>query len=194
MKMKRLYNWVEQWGDTPHIRPVLFGLALIDSAILHMPLTAILVPLCLGQPRKAIQYASICTVGSVLGGTLGYGLGMALQSYGTEMIERVLHDPTLLERIHEFFGRWGTWGVFAAATTPLPYKLFSIASGFFGLNLSDFLLASVVGRTLHFFLIGGAMSYAGEHFKGRVEESMKWVVVGVVAFLVTVGYVGYKTL
>ncbi|MBA3071332.1 MAG: DedA family protein, partial [Nitrospirae bacterium] len=73
--LKRLYDWVLHWANTPYGIPALFLLAFAESSFFPIPPDVLLIALSLSIPKKAFKYAAVCTIGSVLGGVLGYILG-----------------------------------------------------------------------------------------------------------------------
>ena len=73
--VRRLYNWVLHWADTPYGVPALAVLCVVESSVFPLPPDPLLIALCLGASRRALRFAAIATVTSVLGGILGYGLG-----------------------------------------------------------------------------------------------------------------------
>ena len=75
---RRLYNWVLHWADTPYSMPALAAISFVESSFFPIPPDVLLMPLCLGNRRKAFWFATVCTVASVVGGIAGYAIGWGL--------------------------------------------------------------------------------------------------------------------
>ena len=74
--LRWLYDWVLHWGYTPYGIPALFLLAFAESSFFPIPPDVLLIALAMGMPSKAMRFAVVCTVGSVIGGMFGYFIGM----------------------------------------------------------------------------------------------------------------------
>ena len=166
----RLYNWMLRLAGNPHAAYWLFLLAFTESALFPIPPDIMLLPLCLANRHKAFYFGFICLIGSVLGGIGGYAIGYwffeaigkpILLSYG---YENALADVTAA---YQEFGRWF---VFISATTPIPYKVFTIASGALQLNLFDFIWVSFLGRGLRFMLVALLLFYFGANLRNFIEK------------------------
>lgn len=75
---RRLYDWVIHFAHTPHGERALFLLSFAESSFFPVPPDVLLAPLALGAPKKWFRFASLCSIGSVLGGILGYCIGIFL--------------------------------------------------------------------------------------------------------------------
>ncbi|MGI9014618.1 MAG: YqaA family protein [Phycisphaerales bacterium] len=155
---RRLYDWVLSFAHRPHAGTALFLISFAESSFFPIPPDVLLGPLCLGNRRKAMYFALITTIASVLGALLGYLIGMWL-------LEVALYVPGITqERIDwlssEFDERGDMW-VFVAALTPIPFKLLTITAGAAGMNLLTFVAACIVGRGLRFFLVAGIFWWIG---------------------------------
>ena len=129
----------------------------------------------------------LTTVASVLGGCLGYVLGVFLFSTVGEAIIEFYHAQTKFITTQQWFGRYGTWVILVAGFTPLPYKLFTISAGLVGMPLLPFVVASVVGRGARFFLVAGLIYWGGaslESFIRRYADRMGWGLVVLVVVVV----------
>lgn len=154
---RRLYDWVLSFSHSRHASSALFVLSFAESSFFPIPPDILLAPLCLGQRKKAIWFASITTLGSVLGAMLGYLIGWgawdALQDFLFSYVPGF--SRAHFETVEAWYRQWGIWVLFAAAFTPIPFKVFTIAGGVFAQSLVPFLLVSLVGRALRFFLVAG---------------------------------------
>src|SRR3989344_3754379 len=115
--------------------------------------------------KRWIYYLAITTIASAFGGVAGYLLGfLFFQTVGASIISfySLEHDMQVVE---ELFKENAFLAIFTAAFTPIPYKVFTIAGGFFQINIWVFLAASILGRGARFFIIGYLMSLYGERLK-----------------------------
>lgn len=183
--IKRLYHWVLGWADRPGGPIALGGIALAESFIFPIPPDVLLIPLCLGQPKKAFRFAAICTAGSVLGGMLGYWLGSALfDSVGARIIE--LYD---FADDYETLGRYYADNLVltlgSAGFTPIPYKVFTIAAGGFSVSFGAFVAISAVSRGARFFLVAGLIRLFGERIRVFIDRYFN--ILSIVLVLAVIG-------
>ena len=136
------------------------------------PPDVLLIPLCLGA-KKALRFAFICSVASVLGGLAGYAIG----AIGWESLQASFYAyvPGFTEakfENHPMVCRMGLALVFLAGFSPIPYKIFTIASGVLGMSLLPFLLASGLSKcSARFFLVAVLISKFGEPMKKKNRQS-----------------------
>ncbi len=125
---------------------------------------------------------------------LVYAIGFfAFAAIGQPILH--LYDPDLavFNQIQSLYDTWGFWGVLAAAITPIPYKVFPIASGVFKFNFLQFVLASIIGRSFRFCLVGSLIFWGGESIGISIEKYFDWVAWGFLAVLI-LGFVVLKFL
>lgn len=173
--LKRLYLWVMSWAETPYAVPALFLLALAESSFFPIPPDVLLLALALSVPTWSFRYAAWCTAGSVIGGVIGYFLGMVLWgSIEPFMFEWVM-KPEKFEHVMGIYREYGVEFVFVAAFTPIPYKVFTIAAGVAKVNLPLFVVASILGRGARFFLLATMLRYFGDRAKEFIDKYFGWV-------------------
>ncbi|MFQ5751993.1 MAG: YqaA family protein [bacterium] len=130
----------------------------------------LLIALAISKPSRALKFALICTVGSLSGGIVGYGIG----SFGYEAIGRPIvefyNGQELMEAIKHKYDLYGFWGVLVAAITPIPYKIFTISSGFFDFNFNEFIFASIIGRSFRFFAVASLIWKFGIPIKSFIDK------------------------
>ena len=126
----------------------LFVLAFMEASFFPVPPDVLLILLCLLNKNLFLFYALITTIGSVLGGILGYGIGYLGEHY---ILEK-LFSKKKIEKVHRLFNKYEAWAIFIAGFTPVPYKVFTIAAGVFYVNIKKFVLFSFLSRGLRFFL------------------------------------------
>lgn len=181
-----LYDRVMQWSRHKY---AVYWLALVsftESSFFLIPPDVMLAPMTLAKPEKAWYYAGLTTVTSVLGGLLGYVIGMM----AFHVIEPWLVSFGYIDSYHLaelWFAKWGLWAIFIAGFTPIPYKVFTIASGVAGMAIIPFIIGSTIGRGLRFFLVAGLMRWGG----ARLEVTLRsWIdrIGWATAILLLVGY------
>jgi len=153
--LQRIYNSCMEWIQTPAGIWVLFFIAVAESSFFPIPPDVFLIALCIGAPKKSMKFAAVCAAGSVIGGALGYGLGLAFMD---TLGQRILTLYGLEDKYHVVQGlyqQYDAWAVAAAGFTPLPYKLFTITAGAFKINFPTFMLVSLAARSARFFLVAG---------------------------------------
>jgi membrane protein YqaA with SNARE-associated domain len=163
---KQLYDWMLSWADSPYGVPALFGLAFAESSFFPLPPDVLLIALALGNPAHAWWYAAVATVGSVLGGALGYGIGW----YGGRPVLKKIMGQERVDVVHDYFQRYEAWAILIAGFTPIPYKIFTIGAGAFFVDFKTFMAASIVSRGGRFFLVAGAIQLLGPWMKDIIEK------------------------
>jgi len=191
--VRRFYNWGMEWVQRPHGVWILFLLAVAESSFFPIPPDVFLIVLAIGTPKRAFRYAAICSAGSVLGGVIGYGLGLLfMDSIGFRIVDLYgLADKYAVAQ--DLYRQYDAWAVGVAGFTPIPYKLFTITAGAFQINFWTFLLASIVSRTARFFLVAGFIFRFGapvRHFLERYFNLLSILFV----LLLAVGYLLLKWL
>ncbi|MCY3628982.1 MAG: DedA family protein [Rhodothermaceae bacterium] len=190
--IRRLYDWVLSWAETPYGAAALFVLAVTESIFFPVPPDVLLIALALGQRKRALYFGLICSVGSLCGGAIGYMLGhyVWLTPDGfTPLAQFFFHNvPGFSESVYADLGRrfdeWGFVIIFTAGFTPVPYKLFTISAGAFGTSFPLFLLASVVSRTARFMLVSGLIWRFGEPVRIFIDRYFNWLAIAFTVLLV----------
>jgi membrane protein YqaA with SNARE-associated domain len=154
--LRRLYDWVLQWAETPYGPLALILIAFSEASFFPIPPDPLLIALGLGLPPRALLYALVCTASSVAGGLLGYALGWGLwDALGHFFFAYVPgFTPAVFDVVQTKYDQYSFWAVFSAGFTPIPYKVFTIAAGVFRIDLGTFLLASGLSRAARFGLVG----------------------------------------
>ena len=168
--LRKLYDWVLHWAETPYGAPALFVLALAESSFFPVPPDVLLIALCLGAATRSMRFALICTAGSLVGGVMGYGIGyFGYEAIGQPIIE-MYHGQPVMDKVAGLYSEYGFWGVLVAAVTPIPYKVFTISSGFFKFDFPTFFFASVIGRSLRFYLVATLIWKFGPPVKSFIDR------------------------
>lgn len=200
--VRKIYDWVLHWAETQYGPVALFILAFAESSFFPIPPDALLIALALGVRKKSYYFAGICTLASVLGALLGYGIGHFVWWNGINEFSAVANfffnnipgfTEELFYKVKELYDQWNFWIIFTAGFTPIPYKVFTITGGAFNINLLLFLLASVIGRAGRFFLVAFLIWKYGEQIKGFIDKYFNWLAIGFTVLLIG-GFVGIKYL
>ena len=179
----QMLHWVESFAATPYGDWALFAIAFAESSFFPIPPDVLLIALCLGRPEGSLWFALVCTVGSVTGGMLGYGIGF----YGGRPLVKRLFNPKKILAVESLYDRFNAWATGIAGLTPLPYKIFTVSGGAFAINFKIFVLASIVARGLRFFAVAGLIYAFGEPVKAFIERYLNVLSVAFVVLLV-LGY------
>lgn len=166
----------------------LFILAFMESSFFPIPPDILLIVLCVAEPEKALFFAAICTLGSVIGGMLGYLIGYL----GKETILTKFFSERKIAKVHRLFNKYEAWAITIAAFTPLPYKVFTIAAGVFYIDFKKFVIASAIGRGMRFFIIAIMIMFFGETIISIIEQYFNWVSILVVLIAVIIYFVYMK--
>ncbi len=166
-----LYDEMLAWSRHPKAPFYLAGVAFVESSFFPIPPDVMLISMGLTLPHRSWHFALIATFFSVLGGMLGYTIGF----YAMHWIEPYLLDSVYAlsyQKIKHWFEFYGVWMVVLAGFTPIPYKLFTITAGALNMAMLPFMLGSVVGRGLRFFMVSGILYYFG----AKIEPQLRtWV-------------------
>jgi membrane protein YqaA with SNARE-associated domain len=169
---RKLYDWMLHWADTPYGPLALFLLALAESSFFPIPVDPLLIALCLGALKKSWRFALITSLASVTGGMIGYLIGFGIWEVVDSFFFKYVpgFSESIFERVMTNFNEYGFWYVFAAGFTPIPYKVFTIASGVFKLNFFLFVIASTISRSLRFFAIAALFRKFGPGIKIFIDK------------------------
>ena len=192
--LRRLYDWVLHWAETKYGVPALFVLALAESSFFPIPPDVLLIPLALGARSKALRFALVCSVASIVGGMIGYGIGYFSWWNGTESYSAVAmfffnHIPGFSEQvfinIQNKYEIYNFLIVFTAGFTPIPFKIITISAGAFSVNFPMFLLASTVSRSARFFLVALLILKFGEPITAFIDKYFN-----ILSFIFTILLIG----
>lgn len=189
--LRRLYDWILGWAQTPYGTWALFLLAFCESSFFPIPPDVLLIALAVAIPGKSLQYALVCSAGSVLGGCFGYLIGWQfMASVGSRIVE-FYGLGSKVEYIGALYNTYDAWAVGIAGFTPIPYKLFTIAAGVFKINFGVFVLASIASRSARFFLVGGLIYVFGPGIQKFIDKYFNILAVAFTVLLV-LGFVVIK--
>ncbi len=176
-----IYQTVMRFSRRSEAPYYLSLLSFVESFILPFPPPDVmLAPMALANPSRAMRFATLTLLFSVLGGLVGYMIGAFL----FELAEPFIIDWGYQARFHtvtEWFEEWGFWAVLVAGFSPVPYKIFTIAAGVLSLALLPFILASIIGRGARFFLLAWCLARFGPAIEPKLVryiEYIGWAIVG----------------
>jgi membrane protein YqaA with SNARE-associated domain len=178
-----------RWSVHRHAQWYLAGLSFAESSFFPIPPDVMLAPMALADTKRAWRLAAITTLFSVIGGALGYLIGM----FAFDLVQPLLEKAGYMDKYQlavDWFKDYGVWVVFLAGFSPIPYKLFTIAAGVVAMTFIPFLMASAIGRGARFFIVAGLMAWGGERMDQalrRYVDRIGWAMV-VVAVLILVWY------
>jgi membrane protein YqaA with SNARE-associated domain len=170
--IRRLYNWTLSLAHSPYALWALAAVAFIESSVFPIPPDLLMIPMIIASPRRAFVIAGVATVASVLGGVLGYGIGMfAFDSLGQPILQ-ALGKAHSMEEFSTRFNDMGFWAVLVAGITPFPYKVITIMSGWTAMPLGTFIATSILARALRFFIIAALLWKFGAPIRTFIEKRL----------------------
>jgi membrane protein YqaA with SNARE-associated domain len=182
--INRLYSRTLAMAAHRHAMAAMAVISFAESSFLPLPPDFLLVPMILAQPRRAWLIAAVCTITSVAGGYIGYAIGFFLfDAVGLPVLE-FYHMMDKYEAFKAAFAEWGAWIIVIKGLTPIPFKLVTIASGAAQFDLLAFTMASLVSRSLRFFLLAALLRRFGEPIRDFIERRLMLVTSMIAAALV----------
>ena len=169
--LRKLYDWVINLAGSRHAPLALATVSFMESSFFPVPPDVMLAPMVLAKPQRAFQFAAVCTAASVLGGLLGYAIGVWLAPVGHSILAFFGHAQGQ-EEFHAWFAQWGVWIILIKGLTPIPYKLVTITAGLARFDLFTFVWASIVTRGARFFLSAVLLKYFGPAIREEVERRL----------------------
>lgn len=164
-----------RWARHPRAPWYLGGLSFAESSFFPIPPDVMLAPMSMAQPRRAVWFAGLTTLASVIGGLFGYLIGL----FAFDLVEPLVGpggryaEP--FELAQQWFAVWGFLAIFVAGFSPIPYKVFTITAGVIGMAVLPFLLASFVGRGARFYLVALLMAWGGAAMEERLQRWIDWL-------------------
>jgi membrane protein YqaA with SNARE-associated domain len=155
-----------------HANWALAGVSCIESSVFPIPPDVLLIPMVLANRERAFRIALVCTAASVVGGLIGYAIGMFLfEQAGKPILDFYGYAPKFAE-FREAYHEWGAWVVFMAGVTPFPYKVITILSGVTGLDVLVFTVASILSRGIRFYVVAWLLWRFGPPIKDFIERRL----------------------
>ncbi len=169
--LRALYDWTLHWAERPQALSALFLIALTESSVFPIPPDVLLIAIVAARPGWWLTAAAVCTLGSVVGAVIGYGIGAAFMATVGQPIVDFYGAHGHWDRVVELYrGVWGVWILAAAAFTPIPYKVATIAAGATQMPFWSFVFVSIVGRAGRFVLVAAILRVFGPAVRRTLER------------------------
>lgn len=182
--LRRLFDWTMAKAAHRNASWWLFAFAFMEASFFPVPPHPLLGLMCLSEPKRAIRFAAVATIGSVLGGLLGYAIGhFAFQAFG----EALLHALGLAESFPKaacYLREYGAEIIIVKGATPIPFKLITITAGFIGMSLPVFIGASIISRSISFMIVGLLFRLFGAPIKRFIDKYLGLVTIGFVVLVI----------
>jgi len=179
-----LYERVMHWAGHRLAERYLAAVSFSESFFFPVPVALMLLPMTLAQQSKAWRLATITLIFSVLGGIVGYLIGMG----AIELVQSNFpHFADKLDTGRAWFAKYGVWIVLMAGFSPVPYKVFTITAGSLAMPFIPFVIASIIGRASQFFLIALLAKTLGPSMEPKIRqyvEILGWLCVALVVALI----------
>lgn len=170
----KLYNKVIEYSRHQHAEKYLGALSFAESSFFPIPPDVMLIPMSLAEPSKWLRLALLTTIASVLGGIAGYFLGVLAIDWLQPLIANGGYTEKF-DQVKALFAHWGVWAILAAGFSPIPYKLFTITAGLLSMAFLPFVIASIIGRGLRFFLVAGLVAKVGPKMEPLIIKYIEWL-------------------
>lgn len=181
--LRKLYDWVLRLAASDRAPWALAIISFAESSFFPVPPDVMLAPMVAARPSRAYVYASICTVASVLGGLLGYWIGVHLEPLAHSILAFFGHADGQAE-FKAWFDKYGLGVILFKGLTPIPYKLVTITAGLARFDLFTFVWASVLTRGVRFFVEATVLKFYGPAILAEVEKRLTlYVVIGVIVLV-----------
>lgn len=189
---RKMYAWVEGFAERPNALWALFVIAFAESSFFPIPPDVLLIALAITFPRKSMRFAAVCVLGSALGAILGYYIGYALMESVGHPIIAAYHAQAYWIKVETAYrGEFGVWFLVAAAFTPIPFKVATIAAGATQMPFVPFIVAAALGRAGRFFLVAGLIWKFGPRVKSFIDRYFDKLSIAFIVLLV-LGFVAVK--
>jgi len=183
--LRKLYDWTLEKSKHPRAVIFLSVISFAESSFFPIPPDIILIPMIIANKIKAWVYAFVCTISSVLGGVGGYLIGYYFyNSIGFLIINYYALDNKFSD-LETYYNEYGIWIVLGAGFTPFPFKLITIASGLFGLNIFLFVFISFIARGLRFYLIASLLRIFGDTIVKIIDKYFN--ILSILFFVLLIG-------
>ena len=168
--LRNIYSWTLKKAEHKNAKWYLSLISFTESSFFPIPPDLLLIPMALANRVKALFYAFICTLSSVIGGVAGYAIGYFFYNSLGIFIVEFYHLENSFNVFENYYREFGILIVLGAGITPFPYKFITIASGVFGLNIFLFIIVSIIGRGSRFYLIAILLYFFGEKIKLFIDK------------------------
>ncbi|MEZ4281462.1 MAG: YqaA family protein [Myxococcota bacterium] len=192
--LRRLYAWVLHWAETRYGTQALAVISFAESSFFPIPPDVLQIALSVANPGRAYFYAATSLAASVVGGLLGWVIGsFAWDLVGHHFMSWIPGmTPEIFEHVRGLYLDNAFFAILGAAFTPIPYKVFTIASGVFGVPLPVLAVASFFGRGGRFFLVATVFHFAGPTAKRWLDDYLEIATIGLfLLFVAGIAVISY---
>jgi membrane protein YqaA with SNARE-associated domain len=183
--LKKMYDWCIAAADKPYALWLMGAVSFAESSFFPIPPDVMLIPMSLARPQKAWLYALVCTITSVAGGLVGYGIGALLYDSVGQWLIQLYGYGEKVEAFRAAYAEYGAWIILLKGLTPIPYKIVTITSGFANYNLLLFVLLSIIARGGRFFFVAVLLNRYGVWIREAIEKRLGlWVSIGAGALII----------
>jgi membrane protein YqaA with SNARE-associated domain len=176
------------WAKHPRAPLLLSLLSFVEAIFFPVAPELMLVPMCVAQPRRGFYYAGLSLLGSMLGMFVGYAVGHYAIDLAMPLIAKMGYAAEF-ESVKQQAAEHGFWLLLIAGFTPVPFKIFTLASGAVGMPLVPFFFGGAIGRGKRVFLVAGAIRLGGEKAEAMLRKHIEPVGWG--AMVLLVGLIGW---
>lgn len=194
MKLFRpLYERTLGWARHRNAPTLLFVLSFFEAIVFPVPPEVMLAPMSLAQPRRAFWFAALSLAGSMIGMFIGYAIGYYALELAMPYIEAMGYADNF-ESIKQQAAQNGFWLLLIAGFTPVPFKIFTLASGAVAMPLLPFFFGALIGRGKRVFLVAGAIRLGGERAEAALHKHIEPIGWGALALLLAfAGWIGWRS-
>jgi membrane protein YqaA with SNARE-associated domain len=169
--LRRMYDWTMHWADTRQSLLALFLIAVAEASVFPIPPDVLLIAIVASNPDRWLRAAALCTAGSVIGAAIGWSIGMGfMATLGQRIVDFYGAQHHWDTVVALYTGRWGIWFLAAAAFSPIPFKVATIAAGATGMAFGPFLLVALLGRAGRMFLVSATLRVFGPPIRRTLEK------------------------
>lgn len=191
--LKKLYDWVLGLAASKWAEIWLALIAVIESSFFLIPADVLFLPMALARPARAYRYALIATLASVVGGMLGYALGMFLFE---QLAKPVLNAFGELQKFEQLKSCTGDQTLLILLVTSglahiPPIKIVTILAGVVQINFAFFVISCIIARGARFFALAWALRRWGETIRHFIEKRLG-LIAGLIAAILIAVYFSFK--
>lgn len=169
--LRKLYDWVFEQARKPYAEKTMAAVSFAEASFFPIPPDVMLAPMILSRPDRAYRYAAVCSIASLLGGLLGYAIGVFLEPVAIRLLEIFGHGMDMVV-YQSWFADNGFLVILGKGLTPIPFKLVTVAAGLAKFNLGLFILAVAITRSGRFFLEAWILKTWGPPMLEIVEKRL----------------------
>lgn len=176
--LRRLYVWMLEMAMHRHAPAVLFGVSIAEALILPIPKEVMMVPMIAAQPARWWRLGVIATLGSAIGGAIGWLIGYALYDAVGAPIIGFYGLAAAEAEVRALYADHGWLVVFIAVATPIPDEIVTITAGMVGMPLWSFVAAYLIARAIRHLAVAYVAARFGPPLLAMVERRLSLVAGG----------------